>query len=127
MHRSTTRWTTAAAIAALLALPVAGAAQTTGTAPTQPASQPQPQPPDPTPQPQQPQQQPATAGQVDATAAKKHLSEARDALSQMTSMPEAAKLQGDTRTQVSQLIANFNELITTQATGATRMPRSMRT
>ena len=30
-------------------------------------------------------------------------------------MPEAAKLQGDARTQVSQLIANFNELITTQA------------
>jgi hypothetical protein len=29
-------------------------------------------------------------------------------------MPEAAKLQGDARTQVSQLIANFNELITTQ-------------
>ena len=29
-------------------------------------------------------------------------------------MPEAAKLQGETRTQVSQLISSFNELITTQ-------------
>ena len=112
MYRSTTRWTTAAAVAALIALPVAGAAQTTGTTPPQ-------QPPAQT-QPQQPPAQPATTaeaqtGQVDATAAKKHLSEARDALSQITSMPEAAKLQGDNRTQVSQLISNFNELITTQA------------
>jgi hypothetical protein len=118
MHRSTTRWTTALAAAALLALPVAGAAQTTGTPPEQPpASTPQPQ--EPTPQPQPPAStapaQPATAGQVDATTAKKHLSEARDALSQITSMPEAAMLQGDSRTQVSQLIANFNELITTQS------------
>src|SRR4029079_2371318 len=58
--------------------------------------------------------QPA-AGQVDQAAAKQHLSDARDALSQLTSMPEAGKLQGDARTQVSQLISNFNELITTQA------------
>jgi len=53
-------------------------------------------------------------GQVDAQAAKQHLSEARDSLAQLTSLPEAAKLQGDARTQVSQLISNFNELITTQ-------------
>jgi hypothetical protein len=52
---------------------------------------------------------------VDAAAAKQHLSEARDTLSQLTSMPEAAKLQGDSRTQVSSLISNFNELITTQS------------
>jgi hypothetical protein len=122
MHRSTTRWTTAAAAAALLALPVAGAAQTTGSTPQQPpaSTQPQPQPQEPTsPTPQQPPattaQQPAASGQVDATAAKKHLSDAREALSQLTSMPEAAKLQGDARTQVSQLIANFNEMITTQS------------
>ena len=120
MHRSTTRWTTAAAFAALIALPVAGYAQTTGT-PQQPPAQPQPQPQDPTPTPQpQPQptattsQPPAAGGQVDATAAKKHLSDARETLSQITAMPEAAKLQGDARTQVSQLIGNFNELITTQ-------------
>jgi hypothetical protein len=52
---------------------------------------------------------------VDATAAKQHLSEARNTLSQLTSMPEGARLQGDARTQVSQLISNFNELITTQS------------
>ena len=110
MYRSTTRWTTAAAAAALIALPVAGAAQPTGTTPpAAPPAQAQPQ------QPPAAAEQPAQAGQVDATAAKKHLSEARDTLSQITSMPEAAKLQGDNRTQVSQLISNFNELITTQA------------
>jgi hypothetical protein len=108
MHRSTARWTTAAATAALLALPVAGAAQSTGTTPQQPPpAQAQPQP--------QPEPQPAQAGHVDANAAKKHLSDARDTLSQITSMPEAAKLQGDSRNQISQLISNFNELITTQA------------
>jgi hypothetical protein len=52
---------------------------------------------------------------VDTAAAKQHLSEARDTLSQLTAMPEAARLQGDARTQVSQLISNFNELITTQS------------
>src|SRR5258708_20853830 len=52
---------------------------------------------------------------VDAAAAKQHLSEARNTLSQLTSMPEAARLQGDARTQVSQLISNFNELITMQS------------
>jgi hypothetical protein len=52
---------------------------------------------------------------VDATASKQHLSAARDTLSQLTSMPEAARLQGDARTQVSEVISSFNELITTQA------------
>jgi hypothetical protein len=118
MHRSITRWTTAAAFTALIGLPFAASAQTTGTTPSQPPSQPQPQDPTPTPQPQPPatasQQPSAASGQVDASVAKKHLSEARDTLSQVTSMPEATKLQGEARTQVSQLIASFNELITTQ-------------
>jgi hypothetical protein len=52
---------------------------------------------------------------VDAAASKQHLSAARDTLSQLTSMPEAARLQGDARTHVSQVITSFNELITTQA------------
>ena len=52
---------------------------------------------------------------VDAAASKQHLSAARDTLSQLTSMPEAARLQGDARTQVSEVISSFNELITTQA------------
>ena len=115
MYRSTTRWTTAVAAAALIALPVAAAAQSSGTTPPQqPPTQSQPpqtQPPPMQPAPQQAQ----SAGQADPTVAKQHLTQARDTLSQITSMPEAAKLQGDARTQVSQLIANFNELITTQA------------
>ena len=52
---------------------------------------------------------------VDAAASKQHLSAARDTLSQLTSLPEAARLQGDARTQVSQIISSFNELITTQS------------
>lgn len=104
MYRSTTRWTTAVAAAALIALPLAASAQQ--TQPPQ-AAQPQTAPPA--------QTAPARAtGHIDAAAAKTHLSAARDTLSQLTSMPEAAKLQGDARTYVSQVIANFNELITTQ-------------
>ena len=38
---------------------------------------------------------------------------ARESLSQLTQLPAAAQLTGDARTQVSQLISNFNELITT--------------
>lgn len=117
MYRSTTRWTTAVAAAALIALPVAAAAQSSGTTPPQqpPAqTQPQTQPPPMQPAPQQPATA-APSGQVDQVAAKQHLTQARDTLSQITSMPEAGKLQGDARNQVSQLIANFNELITTQA------------
>jgi hypothetical protein len=54
------------------------------------------------------------SGTVDEDAAKRHLTEARDTLSQITQLPEAAQLTGDARTQVSELITNFNELITTQ-------------
>jgi hypothetical protein len=50
-------------------------------------------------------------GQIDAAAAKQHLMAARDSLSQLTQLPAAAQLSGETRTQVSQLIANFNEMI----------------
>jgi hypothetical protein len=105
MNRSTNSWSTAVAAAALFALPVAASAQ------TPPATQPPAQPPT-TQQP--PPAQPASA-QTDQNAAKQHLTAARDSLSQLTSLPEAAKLQGDSRTQVTQLISNFNELITTQA------------
>jgi 2-oxoglutarate dehydrogenase E2 component (dihydrolipoamide succinyltransferase) len=62
------------------------------------------------------QDAPAAAPQkVDEEAAKRHLTEARNTLSQMTQLPAAAKLDGDARTQVTQLITNFNELITTQS------------
>lgn len=87
MHQSPARWASAVATAALLTLPLAASAQT----PAQPETKP------------------------DITAAKQHLTDARDTLSQLTAMPEAARLQGDTRAQVSQLISNFNELITTQS------------
>lgn len=66
----------------------------------------------------QPPADPSTAGttgNVDQEAARRHLTEARDILSQLTQLPEAAQLSGDARTQVTELIANFNELITTQA------------
>src|SRR3954470_24735109 len=129
MHRSTTRWTTAVAAAALIALPVAAAAQSTGTTPQPPPAHTQPQQPTqptqpPTTQPSQPPTsqptqptgtQPSASGQADQAAAKQHLTEARDSLSQLTSLPEAAKLQGEARNQVSQLISNFNELITAQS------------
>jgi len=92
-----------------------------GATPTSSATNPSAasQPPSATPQ-STPSQQPTTSpaapqGQVDPQAAKQHLSEARDSLAQLTSLPEAAKLQGEARTQISQLISNFNELITTQS------------
>jgi hypothetical protein len=58
------------------------------------------------------QQQPAqgAAPQVDVDTSRRHLIAARDTLSQLTQLPAAAQLTGDTRTQVSQLITNFNEL-----------------
>ena len=123
MRFSTTRWTTAAAAAALIAVPGAAFAQTPTQTPTQQTTPQQPTPTpqqQPTPQPaptatQPSTEKPAASGQVDAASAKQHLSEARDTLSQLTSMPEAARLQGDARTQVSQVISNFNELITTQS------------
>ena len=43
--------------------------------------------------------------------AHKQLVAARDTLSQLTQLPAAAQLNGEARTQVAQLITNFNELI----------------
>jgi hypothetical protein len=54
----------------------------------------------------------AAAPKVDTEAAHRSLLAARDALNQLTQLPAAAQLQGETRTQVQQLIANFNELVT---------------
>ena len=117
MHNRPARWTMAFAAAALVALPLTASAQTQPP-PSQPPTTTQPpasaQPPATTQPPAtaQPPQQGDT--KIDAAAAKQHITEARDTLSQLTSMPEAAKLQGDARTQVSQLISNFNALISTQ-------------
>ncbi len=115
MHCSPTRWTSVMTAAALMALPLAASAQTQPPA-TPPTQQTAPQTPPAQPpadaKPTNPQPQDT---KVDAAAAKQHLNEARDILSQLTSMPEAARLQGDARTQIAQLISNFNELITTQS------------
>jgi hypothetical protein len=112
MKRSSiTRWATAVAASAVLALPVSAFAQSTGSQPPATGTQP----------PTSASQPPATAaeqqpaGQVDADAAKQHLTAARNSLSEMTQLPAASQLTGDARTQVSQLITNFNELITTKA------------
>jgi len=48
---------------------------------------------------------------VNADEAHRHLVTARDALSQLTQLPAAAQLNGEARTQIAQLISNFNELI----------------
>lgn len=53
------------------------------------------------------------ASQPDPESAKRHLAAARDSLTELTQLPAAAQLSGDARAQVSQLITNFNELITT--------------
>ena len=55
------------------------------------------------------------AARVDQEAARRDLIAARDTLNQLTQLPAAAQLSGDARTQVTQLIANFNELITTES------------
>jgi hypothetical protein len=60
--------------------------------------------------------QPNAAGtKVDTEAAHRSLLAARDALNQLTQLPAAGQLSGEARTQVQQLIANFNELITNNA------------
>jgi hypothetical protein len=82
---------------------------------TPPAEPPTTQPP--TTQPPATAQPPAeaTAQKVDPEAAKKALTAARDSLAQMTQLPAAQALTGEPRAQVSQLITNFNELITTSS------------
>jgi len=60
-----------------------------------------------------PGQQPSTGAEQPGNApeAHKYLVAARDTLSQLTQLPAAAQLSGESRTQVAQLITNFNELI----------------
>jgi hypothetical protein len=103
--------TPAAMAAALLIVPAAGAAQ---TPPSQPPATPPPatQPPTTTQPPQQ--ATPPQQAQPDEQAARRHLTDARNTLSALTQLPEASQLTDEARTQVSQLISNFNELITVQ-------------
>ena len=60
-------------------------------------------------------QPPAQAGQPDEQAARQHLTTARNTLSEITQLPAAAQLTGETRNHVSQLISNFNELISAKS------------
>ena len=48
-----------------------------------------------------------------ADGAKRAMTAARDSLGEVTKLPAAQQLSGEMRTQLTQLIANFNELITT--------------
>jgi hypothetical protein len=80
---------TAVAAAASIALAGSGSAQT--APPTQPAPG------------------------VNQALVKEYLTTARNTLSDVTQLPAAAQLTGEPRTQVQQLISNFNELITTGA------------
>jgi hypothetical protein len=102
--RSTTTFA-CAVVAAALMLPAQSAAQDPQTPPSQPPAQQQP----PTPQ-QEPQQRPGNE-----QAARQRLTDARNTLSEMTQLPAASQLTGDARTQVSQLISNFNELISAES------------
>jgi hypothetical protein len=57
-------------------------------------------------------QTPAPAASVDQTLARKYLTEARNALSDVTELPAAAELAGASRARVQLLITQFNDLIT---------------
>jgi len=98
-----TRWTTALAAAASLAIASSAAAQT--PPPAAPPAQ--------TPPPATAAQDPAATPNPAQDAAKQHLTAARNSLSELTQLPAASQLTGEARTQVQQLISNFNELITT--------------
>jgi len=60
----------------------------------------------------QEQQAPQASAPVDQTLARKYLTDARNALSEITELPAAQQLTGEPRTRVQRLITNFNELIT---------------
>ena len=94
--------------------PYSSSASSSSPAATSPStSQPPQSEPSATPSAQAQGEQTGQAQSVDAENVKRHLTAARESLSQLTQLPAAAQLTGDARTQVSQLITNFNELITT--------------
>jgi hypothetical protein len=84
-HRIRSGWLTVLATATVMALATPSSAQTVPPSPASPLS--------------------------GADLAKVHLTAARNALSDVTQLPAAAQLAGETRTRVQQLITNFNELI----------------
>src|SRR5262245_21980767 len=103
MNQPNARWTTLLTTAALVALPAFTFAQDP-SAQTPPSQTPQS--PTPAPSAQQAPQAPAQSGANDA--AKSHLTTARNTLSELTQLPAAGQLQGEQRSQVAQLINNFN-------------------
>jgi hypothetical protein len=108
--------TLAAMAAALLMTPAVSASQTPPSQP--PATQPPATATPPAQTPQQPPQQTMPSqqqAQPDEQTARRHLTDARNTLSALTQLPEASQLTDEARTQVSQLISNFNELITAQS------------
>jgi hypothetical protein len=82
----------------LIAIPLAGApaaaAQPPPTAPPPPATQ---------------------LARPDPEAARRELSAARQALADLTALPQAAQLQGEARPLVSQVIDRFNALLTAES------------
>ena len=124
---------TAAPAAATPTAEPATPASPTPPPPTQPATPPAAPAPSPQPTTQPPTQpaEPATPAQPlasttqaptdpaaaqpkpDADGAKRAMTAARDSLGEVTKLPAAQQLSGELRTQLTQLIANFNELITT--------------
>jgi hypothetical protein len=101
------------AAAAPTAPPAAAPTPTEPSPAQQPAQPPAASPTTPQSDPAAPAKPEAAQSQVDTEQVKRHLTAARESLSQLTQLPAAAQLTGDARTQVSQLITNFNELITT--------------
>jgi hypothetical protein len=98
LHRTPARTTTTLlAATASLILAASGFAQTAAPEQTAPPAQAIPG-------------QPAPP--VNQDVAKKHLTAARNALAELTQLPAAAQLAGESRTRVQQLITSFNELIT---------------
>ena len=54
----------------------------------------------------------SSSGGIDEAAAREHLSQARQALADLTKLPAATQLQGDQRTQVANFIQSFNAFAT---------------
>jgi hypothetical protein len=97
MPRTTTRWTkTLLAMRTLLAMSMTSMVLLAASVSAQTA----------------PTSQPAPGADQDA---KRHLTAARNALSEMTQLPAASQLSGLSRTRVQELIVNFNELLTKTA------------
>jgi hypothetical protein len=54
----------------------------------------------------------SSSGGIDEAAAREHLSQARQALADLTKLPAATQLQGEQRTQIANFIQSFNAFAT---------------